>query len=99
MILNKPCRAAILLVLLVAFCPALVSAQAEEQPAPVTVSSRSLQDNFMYMLSFTAKASFILHAFPFEFPIFLGVGMDIIKYGAQSHLDFILKPGFASLWK
>ena len=159
MILNKPCRAAILLVLLVVFCPALVSAQAEEQPAPVTVYSlgqqsfalslgpfiplffmdfdgaivdstnlslgglgslqwgihldnhwlvgaevggifsKSLQDNFMYMLSFTAKASFILHAFPFEFPIFLGVGMDVIKYGAQSHLDFILKPGFASLWK
>ena len=157
MILNKPCRAAILLVLLVVFCPALVSAQAEEQPAPVTVYSlgqqsfalslgpfiplffmdfdgaivdstnlslgglgslqwgihldnhwlvgaevggifaKSTQENFMYMLSFTAKASFILHAFPFEFPIFLGVGMDVIKYGAQSHLDFILKPGFASL--
>ena len=151
MILNKPCRAAILLVLLVVFCPALVSAQAEEQPAPVTVYSlgqqsfalslgpfiplffmdfdgaivdstnlslgglgslqwgihldnhwlvgaevggifaKSTQENFMYMLAITA--------FPFEFPIFLGVGMDVIKYGAQSHLDFILKPGFASLWK
>src|SRR4030042_3366833 len=43
MILNKPCRAAILLVLLVAFCPARVSAQAEEQPAPVTVYSLGQQ--------------------------------------------------------
>ena len=53
----------------------------------------------MYMLAITAKAAYIFHVFPFEFPIFLGAGMDIVKYGAQSHLDFILKPGFASLWK
>jgi len=61
--------------------------------------SKSVQENFMYNLAITAKASYIIHAFPFEFPIFIGAGIDIVKYGAQSHLDFILKPGFASLWK
>jgi len=63
------------------------------------IFSKSLQENIMYMLAITAKGAYIFHAFPFEFPVFLGVGMDIVKYGAQSHLDFILKPGFASLWK
>ncbi len=63
------------------------------------VFSKSLNENFMYNLAITAKGSFIFHAFPFEFPIFLGAGMDIIKYGAQSHIDFILKPGFATMWK
>jgi hypothetical protein len=63
------------------------------------IFSKSLNDNFMYNLAITAKGAFILHAFPFEFPIFLGAGMDIIKYGAQSHIDFILKPGFATMWK
>ncbi len=63
------------------------------------IFSKSLNENFMYMLAITAKGSYIFHAFPFEFPIFLGAGMDIIKYGAQSHIDFILKPGFATMWK
>jgi hypothetical protein len=63
------------------------------------IFSKSLQENFMYMLAITAKGMYIFHAFPFEFPVFLGAGMDIIKYGAQSHLDFILKPGFATIWK
>jgi hypothetical protein len=61
--------------------------------------SKSVQENFMYNVAITAKGSFIFHAFPFEFPVFLGAGMDIVKYGAQSHIDFILKPGFASIWK
>ena len=63
------------------------------------IFSKSLQENLMYMLAITAKGAYIFHAFPFEFPVFLGAGMDIIKYGAQSHLDFILKPGFATMWK
>jgi len=61
--------------------------------------NKSLQENIMYMLAFTAKTTYIIHAFPLEFPVFLGIGMDVVKYGAQSHLDFILKPGFSSLWK
>jgi hypothetical protein len=63
------------------------------------IFAKSLQENFMYMLAITAKGAYIFHAYPFEFPVFLGAGMDVIKYGAQSHVDFILKPGFASMWK
>jgi hypothetical protein len=61
--------------------------------------SKSLQESMFYMLAVTAKGTFIFHVFPFEIPVFLGAGMDIIKYGAQSHIDFILKPGFSTLWK
>jgi hypothetical protein len=63
------------------------------------IFSKDINENFMYMLAITGKGSFIIHAFPFEFPIFLGAGMDIVKLGAQSHIDFILKPGFAAMWK
>ena len=63
------------------------------------IFSKSLQESMFYMLAVTAKGTFIFHVFPFEIPVFLGAGMDIIKYGAQSHIDFILKPGFSTLWK
>jgi hypothetical protein len=63
------------------------------------IFSKSLQEGIFYMLAITAKGEFIIRAFPFEFPVFLGAGMDIIKYGAQGHIDFMLKPGFSSLWK
>src|SRR5512136_3431290 len=63
------------------------------------IFSKSLNESFMYMLAITAKGQYIIHAFPFEFPLFLGAGMDIVKYTAQSHIDLILKPGFATIWK
>ena len=63
------------------------------------IFSKSLNESFMYMLAITAKGQYIIHAFPFEFPLFLGAGMDIVKYTAQSHIDFMLKPGFATMWK
>jgi hypothetical protein len=61
--------------------------------------NKSLRENFMYMLAITAKGEYIFHLFPFEFPVFLGLGMDVVKYKAQGHIDFILKPGFATMWK
>ena len=63
------------------------------------IFSKSLHASIFYMLPITVKGAYIFHAFPFEFPVFLGAGMDIVKYGPQSHIDFILKPGFSSLWK
>lgn len=63
------------------------------------IFSKSLQENILYMLPITVKGAYIFHAYPFEFPVFLGAGMDIVKYRDQSHIDFILKPGFSSLWK
>jgi len=55
--------------------------------------------NSVLMLPITAKGTYIFHAFPFEFPVFLGAGINVLKYESQSHLDFILKPGFSSMWK
>jgi len=63
------------------------------------IFSPSLQENILYMLPITVKGAYIFHAYPFEFPVFLGAGMDIVKYEQQAHIDFILKPGFSSLWK
>jgi hypothetical protein len=63
------------------------------------IFSQSLHEDFLYMLPITAKAAYIFHIDPFEIPVFLGAGMDIVKYAAQSHIDFILKPGFSALWK
>jgi hypothetical protein len=61
--------------------------------------AKSLQENFLYMLPITAKAAYIFHLFPFEIPVFLGTGIDIVKYREQAHVDWILKPGFSTVWK
>jgi hypothetical protein len=60
---------------------------------------RSIQENRLYQLSFTAKGTYIIHFFPFEFPIFVGTGLDVVKYTDQVHLNWIVKPGFSSIWK
>jgi hypothetical protein len=65
--------------------------------------SKSTQERYLYMLPITAKGSYIIHFFPFEFPIYLGTGMAIVRYGGQTQLqtqlNWILKPGFSSIWK
>jgi len=61
--------------------------------------AKSLQENFLYVVPITARASYILHFFPFEVPLNLGAGMAIEKYGDKARVDFILKPGFSTVWK
>lgn len=61
--------------------------------------SKSIQENTLYQLPITAKGSYIIHFFPFEFPIFVGTGLDVVKYTDQVHLNWIIKPGFSSIWK
>jgi hypothetical protein len=61
--------------------------------------SQSVQKNFLYQVPIVVRGSYSFHIFPFEFPVYLGLGMDIVKYREQTHLNFILKPGFSSLWK
>jgi hypothetical protein len=61
--------------------------------------SRSTQGKTLYMLPVTAKGSYIIHFFPFEFPIFLGTGMAIVRNRQQTQLNWILKPGFSTIWK
>jgi hypothetical protein len=61
--------------------------------------SKSKQENNLFQLPITAKTSYIIHFFPFEFPIFVGTGLDVVKYSDQIHLNWIVKPGFSSIWK
>jgi hypothetical protein len=61
--------------------------------------NKSIQENRLWQLPITVKGSYIIHFFPFEFPIFVGTGMDIVKYTDQVHLNWIIKPGFSSIWK
>ena len=61
--------------------------------------SKSVQENTLYQLPITVKGTYIVHFFPFEFPIFIGTGMDVVKYTDQVHLNWIIKPGFSSIWK
>jgi hypothetical protein len=63
------------------------------------VLSRDINDTRFFMLPITAKGSFIIHFFPFEFPIFVGTGMNIVKLGDDLNLTWIVKPGFSSIWK
>jgi hypothetical protein len=47
----------------------------------------------LLMLPITVKSTFVLNAGRFEFPIFLGVGINVLRYRDWKHVDFILKPG------
>ena len=54
--------------------------------------------NLLLMLPITVQGSYIFRAYPFEFPVFLGAGIDIVRYLELTHFDFILKPGFSAFW-
>ncbi|RKX86722.1 MAG: hypothetical protein DRP57_00925 [Spirochaetes bacterium] len=55
--------------------------------------------NMLLLLPITVKASYIFTYFPFDFPVFLGTGIDIAKYQDNIHVDFMLKPGFSTYWR
>ena len=53
----------------------------------------------LLMLPMTMKITYLISVSNFEFPIFLGAGINIIRYRDWSHLDFILKPGVGAFWR
>ena len=63
------------------------------------IVTKDINDTPYYMLPITVKGSYIIHFFPFEFPIFIGTGMNIMKYSDILNLTWIVKPGFSSIWK
>ena len=63
------------------------------------VLSKDINDASFFMLPITAKAAYIIHFFPFEFPIFVGTGLNIVKLEDVLNLTWIIKPGFSSIWK
>jgi hypothetical protein len=54
--------------------------------------------NALLMLPITAKLTFVATFFPFEVPIFLGAGINIVKYSDQSTVDPLLKTGAGFYW-
>jgi hypothetical protein len=63
------------------------------------VLSKDINDARFFMLPITAKAAYIIHFFPFEFPIFVGTGLNLVKLEDDLNLTWIIKPGFSSIWK
>jgi hypothetical protein len=54
--------------------------------------------NTLLMLPFLAKASYVFSLYPFEIPLSLGVGMNIVKYVDDSTIDLLLRPGAGLYW-
>ena len=63
------------------------------------VLSKDINDSSFFMLPILAKAGYIIHFFPFEFPIYVGTGLNIVKLEKDLNLTWIIKPGFSSIWK
>jgi hypothetical protein len=61
--------------------------------------SKDIPENTFYQLPITVKGAYIFHLFPFEISVYLGAGMDIVKYASGTLVDFILKPGVTPVWK
>ena len=63
------------------------------------IFSKDINDISFFMLPITAKGSYIIHFFPFEFPIFIGTGINMVKYSNDLNITWIVKPGFSSISK
>lgn len=62
------------------------------------VFSFSPNMNLLLMLPILARAQYVLTFYPFEVPLSLGVGMNIVKYGELATIDLLIKPGASALW-
>jgi hypothetical protein len=54
--------------------------------------------NTLLMLPILARAEYVLSLYPFEVPLSLGVGMNVVKYGDQKNIDLLIKPGVGAMW-
>ena len=54
--------------------------------------------NTLLMLPILAQAEYVMTFYPFEVPISLGLGMNIVKYGELKNIDLLIKPGASVLW-
>jgi hypothetical protein len=54
--------------------------------------------NVLLALPILARAQYVLTFYPFEVPLSLGVGMNIVKYQDQATIDLLVKPGVSGLW-
>ncbi len=54
--------------------------------------------NTLLALPILARAQYVLTFYPFEVPLSLGVGMNIVKYQDLATIDLLIKPGISGLW-
>jgi hypothetical protein len=52
----------------------------------------------LLMVPIIAKASYLFDFYPWEIPLTLGMGMNILKYSSDSTIDFLIKPGTGIYW-
>lgn len=58
----------------------------------------SPNSNVLLMLPFVGKASYIFTFYPFEVPLTMGIGANIVKYTSLSTIDLLLRPGAGVYW-
>ncbi|MGA2640083.1 MAG: hypothetical protein ABSG21_04145 [Spirochaetia bacterium] len=54
--------------------------------------------NILLMLPFVVKGTYVFTFYPFEVPLTMGIGMNIVKYTSLSSIDLLLRPGTAFYW-
>ena len=54
--------------------------------------------NLLLMLPITVRGAYILRHYPFEFPVYMGAGLNIVRYLELTHFDLALKPGVSAFW-
>jgi hypothetical protein len=52
----------------------------------------------LFMLPITGRYTYFIRSYPFEFPIFIGAGINFSRLSDSTHVELILKPGFSALW-
>ncbi len=58
----------------------------------------SINDNPYFMFPITAKFTYEFHFGQFSLPLYLGTGVNIITYGDDTNVQFLLKPGVSFYW-
>lgn len=54
--------------------------------------------NWLVMVPFVAKATYAFNFYPFEVPLSLGVGMNIVNYVGNTTVDVLVRPETGMYW-
>ncbi len=52
----------------------------------------------LLMIPIVVKASYLFELYPWEIPLTLGLGMNVLKYSSDSTIDFLIRPGTGLWW-
>ena len=52
----------------------------------------------LFLVPITVRYAYILRAYPFEFPLYVGAGVDFARLEEQLKIDPIVKPGASVVW-